>query len=285
MGSAVAACAGLRNCCGDGGRRRCRRAWVAGALLVLLALLSPSLTPGVAGNADNDFESDWGSYSRPSGITTNHWSRGMDTPSWGTGPAVAHTGIWFAFLETSYPARRGDVSYLTTPALPAGTRSVGFAYHMYGDTMGTLSLEVLNAGNWTTVFTRTGQQSRLQTTPWTFLAVALPDGSKEARFKGVTGSSYRSDMAVDSVQFSSTFIPTCVCDNGIAANGGSCPVDGANICLSCKAGYERRVDESDPRATRSYCEVAKTVSHSTVCSPHCSRGLSFGATYDVYSPF
>jgi hypothetical protein len=278
----VAACVRQPGARSDG-RPRCRgRATAALPLPLLLALLSLSLLlpSAVAQQGGCDFDSTTFSSCSYTESGMNRWVRDYRTPSYGTGPTSAYSGTRFAFLETSY-GYRGEISYLNTPTLPAYTRSMNFAYHMYGANMGTLSVEVLNAGKWTAVFTKTGQQTPTQTTAWTFTQIGIAPGAVQARFKGVKGSSYKGDMAVDSIAFSSTVINSCVCANGEAANGPQCPVDGAALCIRCTPGYDKRVDanETHPEATRSYCEVAKTVRPAPPPWSLCSGGdLSAAAT-------
>ena len=61
------------------------------------------------------------------------------------------------FLETS-SGRKGDKSYITSPKLKPGMRSVKFYYHMHGKTMGILSLEAKKGNRWYTIWHKQGQQ-------------------------------------------------------------------------------------------------------------------------------
>ena len=90
----------------------------------------------------------------------NAWARGSKTPSGGTGASAAHGGTYFMFLETS-TGKPGDASYLTSPKLKpvvGGGSSMSFYYHMFGDTMGVLSVEARIQGKWSTLWTKRGQQ-------------------------------------------------------------------------------------------------------------------------------
>eukprot|EP01052_Picozoa_sp_SAG31_P048871 SAG31_NODE_10431_length_1139_cov_2.435577_1_plen_250_part_10 len=128
----------------------------------------------------------------------NAWTRGSRTPSSGTGANKAHDGKYFMFLETSR-GRKGDASYLVSPKLGSRVRSMTFYYHMYGKTMGILSVEVNVHGRWRTLWSKRGQQHRTQTHSWTRGSVKLPEGTSRVRIKGTKGSSFTGDMAVDSV--------------------------------------------------------------------------------------
>ena len=106
------------------------------------------------------------------------------------------------FLETS-TTRQGTVSYLASPTLPSGTQSVQFYYHMHGSSMGTLALEAIRKGAQTVLWTRSGEQHAAQQSNWSATGyLQLPAQTLSVRFKGVRGSNYMGDMAVDVVTFS-----------------------------------------------------------------------------------
>eukprot|EP01047_Picozoa_sp_COSAG01_P072605 COSAG01_NODE_11590_length_1898_cov_1.226793_1_plen_458_part_01 len=134
----------------------------------------------------------------------NAWTRGSKTPSGGTGASAAHGGTYFMFLETS-AGKPGDASYLTSPKLKlavGGGSSMSFYYHMFGNTMGVLSVEARIQGKWSTLWTKRGQQYEVAEEVWTRASVALPAGTARVRFKGTKGSSSTGDMSIDSVAFS-----------------------------------------------------------------------------------
>ena len=134
-----------------------------------------------------------------------YWRRdNYGTSSSSTGPSGAHNGNYYIFLETStgsgtaYVTNRFDVSAMTSP-------TAYFYYHMYGSTMGTLAFEVsTNGTSWTTLWSKTGQQHSSSSASWTQASVSLSAYNTSTdlwvRFKGVRGSSFRSDMAVDLFQ-------------------------------------------------------------------------------------
>jgi hypothetical protein len=198
------------------------------------------------------------------------WTRSTSTPSSGTGPSKAHSGRWFWFLETS-SGRTGDASYLISPRLRPGTNAMSFAYLMYGATINTLSVEQHKSSTWSTVWTKTGQQSA-SSTAWAQATVSL--SGDQVRFKGTKGSSYTGDMAVDTVVFSGASAPVPppppppkVLHNGCAASIThyvtfkgiryatieNNPVDGADRgCQDSRfvplpAGYSVASDTSDVR--------------------------------------
>ena len=65
------------------------------------------------------------------------------------------------YLETSSPSKKGWTSYLTRAVKP-GFKSIAFAYHMHGATMGTLRLNAYVAGKWKTLWSKKGQQQKKQ---------------------------------------------------------------------------------------------------------------------------
>ena len=137
------------------------------------------------------------------------WKVGRKTPSAGTGPTKAHDGTHFVFLETS-SGKAGDRSYLVSPTLSASVGTMQFWYHMYGATMGTLSVDAqIRGASWVTVWSKTGQQQAHQSSPWLSSGVVrLPGATTRVRLMGTKGKvnsrtriGYMGDMAVDSVQF------------------------------------------------------------------------------------
>ena len=150
------------------------------------------------------------------GAMRNGWIQaGGDQFSWtvdragtssDTGPSVDHTlgttsGIYL-YAEASNPRVPGDEAFLLSPSLvTSGLASpvVTFWYHMYGSTMGTLSVEVTeDCVTWTPVWSLSGDQGN----SWFEANVDLAPyigATTRIRFKGVTGSSYISDMAIDDI--------------------------------------------------------------------------------------
>eukprot|EP01047_Picozoa_sp_COSAG01_P016494 COSAG01_NODE_846_length_13141_cov_4.222205_5_plen_2539_part_01 len=164
-----------------------------------------------------------------------YWTRGTSTPSYGTGPTRAHGDRYFMFLETS-SGRLNDASYLNSPTL-SNVKTLTMYYHMYGSTMGTLSVEAFASGVWRTLWSKKGQQTSTQTGAWKPASVSLPVGTIRVRIKGTKGSSYMGDMAVDSIGFVSAAVPkVCTCPNGKAASGSLCQSNAVH-CVSCNAGY------------------------------------------------
>jgi hypothetical protein len=130
------------------------------------------------------------------------WTHGTKTPSVGTGAEQPHSGKHFMFLETS-TGRKNDRSYLISPKLQPGMKSISFFYHMHGKTMGTMTVEATTNGQtWTTLWRKTGQQHSIQGDRWVNGDIGLPTGTVQVRVSGSKGASWQGDMAIDTVSFS-----------------------------------------------------------------------------------
>jgi len=153
------------------------------------------------------FESGWGNWTEVGG--TNIWLRNSGgTQSSGTGPSGAYDGSYYLFTESSSPNYPNKDAILESPCFDfttVSTAHIKFYYHMYGASMGTLRLQV-NTGidtSWITVWEKTGNQGN----QWYQDSVELSDYTGRTiklRFFGVTGTSYRSDMAIDNLSINTT---------------------------------------------------------------------------------
>ena len=141
------------------------------------------------------------------------WTRDQgptpSTSSGPTGPLVDHTfGTStgrYMFTESSSGAT-GDATLLEAPNLSiAGTNTVNvsFWYHMYGPTMGTLVLETsTDGGTWMPVESLVGQQQTANTQDWRQMTKTLMVSGSEfsVRLRGIRGTSFSSDMAIDDLK-------------------------------------------------------------------------------------
>jgi hypothetical protein len=133
------------------------------------------------------------------------------TVSGSTGPEVDHTTGTatgkYMYTESSSPNFPNLVAHLTTPFLDLSTVTspgMAFWYHMHGATMGELHVDVYSGGVWNldVMTPLIGQQQVNQTDPWLQAVVDLSAyaGSPiQVRFRGITGTSFTSDMAIDDV--------------------------------------------------------------------------------------
>lgn len=127
------------------------------------------------------------------------------TPSANTGPAIDHapgtaTGNYLYTEASNCFNNEGD---MITPCIDLTTAiSAQFSlwYHMYGAAMGVMHLDVLSNGVWTNDAMpilsgdkgNTWFQQLVDLTPYV-------GGKINLRFRGITGSSFTSDMAIDDI--------------------------------------------------------------------------------------
>jgi len=150
-----------------------------------------------------------------SGLWTNSTEDDTDwivdengTPSNSTGPVVDNTTQLtsgnYLFLESNGCYNVEGI--LLSPCLDLDAIPnpyLNFAYHMFGSTMGDLYVEIdsSKSGNWVNLFTANGQQQTVQKSPWMIADIDLSafSGITMLRIRGVIGSSYLSDMAIDDI--------------------------------------------------------------------------------------
>lgn len=153
------------------------------------------------------FESNDG-WSQASGDDGN-WTRDASgTPSSNTGPSAATDGSFYMFLEASSNTSTGQIgsnatAILESPCFDLSNESEAtftFQNHMYGTSVGSLTLDVSTDGTtWTTLWSLSGDQGDV----WNAISVDLSSytGTSEVRlrFVGTTGSSWSSDIAIDDI--------------------------------------------------------------------------------------
>jgi hypothetical protein len=183
------------------------------------------------------FEGGFGAWSNVSGDDMDWTRRSGSTPSSITGPSGAHGGTYYVYIEASSPNYPNKTSLLESPCFDLKDTvdaQLTFWYHMYGAAMGTLSVEVSqDCTNWITVWSLSGNQGDT----WHEANVDLTPYSNtltKIRFRGTTGSSYRSDMAIDDLSITATPMSPCDddadCDDGLFCNGAEICVD--HLCRS-----------------------------------------------------
>ena len=139
------------------------------------------------------------------------WNRDWKgTPSGvnGTGPSNATEGLYYTFLESS--GFYSKSAYLLSPVFKLSqtdNANLSFDYHMYGTSMGSLTLNISVDGgtNWTSLWSKAGNQGN----NWFHEIIDLDNyvgGNILLRFTGITGSSYLSDMALDNIKLSTNNI-------------------------------------------------------------------------------
>lgn len=149
------------------------------------------------------FESGIGAWSQVSGDNLD-WTRDSGgTPSTGTGPASAPNGSYYLYVEasgsgTGYPNKTAIINMPCFNVTALAQPELSFSYHMEGTSMGKLILETSTDGgiSWSNVWSVSGSQG----SAWKSASVNLPSSSGlSIRFRGTTGSSWSSDIAIDQV--------------------------------------------------------------------------------------
>lgn len=141
-----------------------------------------------------------------------------------TGPDLDHTGGNFMYTESS-AGSLGQIASLESPLVdlsPLVTPELRFRYHMFGNSMGTLRVDIYNAnsGTWFNgVWSLSGQQQTAGSDPWLEAIVDLSAFSGDSiivRFSGIKGNERRSDMAIDDISIDEA--PACPQPQSLASS-------------------------------------------------------------------
>ena len=167
------------------------------------------------------FENTFGAWSQATTDDFDWTVLSGATVSTNTGPTAANEGSYYAYMEASAPNNPSKNALLLSPCfnlMGVTYPQVTFDYHMYGTTMGTLSLEVsTNGSTWTTLWTRTGNQGANWISDTVDLNAYTNETSLRIRFNGTTGSDFESDIAIDAFGISSG-TPNCTIINTFPYN-------------------------------------------------------------------
>ncbi|QTY27996.1 fibronectin type III domain-containing protein [Flavobacterium sp. CS20] len=141
-------------------------------------------------------------------------TRSGTTGSTGTGPSVANSTPNYIFTEGSNGSV-GDEAFFVSPLIdlsPLTAPALTFWYHMFGDNMGTLSVDVdAGSGFDLDVFTISGQQQVAESDAFIEQIVDLSAYAGQTvtiRFRGVKGDGFESDIAID--DFKVDEAPSCL---------------------------------------------------------------------------
>lgn len=151
------------------------------------------------------FETDIGYWQQPVDDDFD-WTRNSGgTYSNGTGPSSAYDGSFYMYTESSNPRVDGDEAFfiLECDFSLLNNPELSFYYHMYGNGMGTLHIDVFDSTWQNDVWSLSGDQ----TNNWFQAVVDMSAYSNKPyiviRFRGEVGNgvgnTYRSDMAIDLV--------------------------------------------------------------------------------------
>lgn len=160
------------------------------------------------------FESGLGAWTQDAFDDIDWTVDASGTPSNNTGPSAATEGTNYLYVESSgngtgFPNKTAIINSPCFDLSGESSITFSFSYHMYGATMGSLSLEASTDGNtWTSLWSLSGNQGNAWSTTSIDLA-AYVGGSVQLRFVGITSSSYTSDMTIDKINLNSGVIGGC----------------------------------------------------------------------------
>ncbi|MFK7922141.1 MAG: SdrD B-like domain-containing protein, partial [Bacteroidia bacterium] len=194
--------------------------------------LSPTLSmENYSAFYSEDFETDLGIWTQGLNATDDEmdWTRfSGSTGSGNTGPSnAADNSDWYLYTESS--SNYNKSAWLSSDAIDFSARShsrLRFSYHMYGGSMGSMSLEAsIDSSNWSAIWSESGNQGD----QWSEAIIDMNayEGENEVyfRFIGLTGSSYTSDMAIDQIVLEESAYDflwsTAQAERSISVNPGS----------------------------------------------------------------
>jgi subtilisin family serine protease len=146
-------------------------------------------------NHNESFEHGFRSWNNVAGDDLNFTLHSDATPSSNTGPSLAYHGENYVYLEASSPNNPSKSAYLEGPPVIEGT-NISFEYHMYGENMGSLSLQGYDGLTWVDLWS----QHSAQYDQWQSETVTIPPDISKVRFYAVTGNGAYSDIAIDNIQ-------------------------------------------------------------------------------------
>jgi len=200
------------------------------------------------------------------------------TPSSNTGPSGANSGVKYFYTEAS-GAAVGAVAILTSPVVDISALTnpaLEFYYHMTGNQMGTLNVEIYDGSSWVLVHSIVGEQHIAQADPFLQHLVDLSafSGALQARFRAVSNGSFEGDIALDDIGFIE--MPTCPQPTTLTASGIT--GTGANLGWTVVGSATAWQVEW---GTAGFAQGSGT-SAFTVTNPHTVGGLAPITSYDFY---
>ncbi|XP_033123978.1 MAM and LDL-receptor class A domain-containing protein 1-like [Anneissia japonica] len=189
-----------------------------------------------------DFEDPYICYFDQDELDDFDWIRTSgSTPTSGTGPTYDHTyGTLqgsYMYIETSYPRYNGETARLWTSSYPATNGTcVKWFYHMYGATVNTLNVYIVNTEG--TVGAPAWANRNDRGNIWRLGKLSVETKSAfQIVFEGIVGSSDKGDIALDDVSIidgACLINETCDID---CLNGGVCALDYGIENCQCMSGF------------------------------------------------
>lgn len=189
--------------------------------VILAGMAAPLTAKGQAFFYQEGFESGLGIWTQ-SAEDDCDWTRHTGyTSSSATGPAAAQEGSWYVYTEASSPNSPNKRFYLEADfdfSNLSDHLHMLFYYHMYGCDCGSLAVDVFDGAAWhEAVWSVSGQQQTSYSSPWTCVQVPLGEfiglSNAKIRFRGISGTSYQSDIAVDNIVVTTDYPPVAFSQN------------------------------------------------------------------------
>ena len=165
---------------------------------------TPTLVFSDEFNAQGGWTGDWGTANRVWRINSG------PTTSTSTGPAAAHSGANYAYFESSVSGTDTTGNIVSPPihlVTGSGDAELSFWMHAYGSSIGTLNVGVSSSptGQFTTLFSTTGQIQSINLDPWTEVGVDLSAYSGQTIYIGFfythpSVSGFNGDLAIDKME-------------------------------------------------------------------------------------
>ena len=153
----------------------------------------------------------------PTGTTASYrWNvdgAGGTPSSPSTGPTAANSGVKYYYVEASTGVA-GAVAELYTPLIDISSladASLQFFYHMFGNSMGDLHIDIYDGSTWVNdVDVISGQQQMATGEPWRQRIISLSayTGTIQARFRAIRGIAGNGDISIDDISFDEA--PSCL---------------------------------------------------------------------------
>ena len=152
------------------------------------------------------FENGLGDWTQPTNDDFDWSENSGETASIATGPSMAPQGNQYVYVESSSPNFGNNKCYLLANFDFSSLQSpiLVFDYHMYGADIGRLQVDVRD-GNWdNNIWSLSGEQQNSESDNWGEAIIDLNayagSNNIRIRLRGITGDSYRGDIAVDYIR-------------------------------------------------------------------------------------
>lgn len=162
-------------------------------------------------------------------------TRNNKTPSKKTGPTTAAVGSYFAYIEATGQGSPNKSHILESETINLSNYlypALTFNYHMYGSSMGSLAINIIQAdGTLTEVFYESGNKGDIWLDGYINL-VPFAEEDITIQIVGTSGISWRSDLALDDICIEE-IDPCTVIGGGDADGDGICALDDPDDNNAC----------------------------------------------------